>query len=167
MPSHYGETWFQLGPFSTFLYSLSMSIQSLGSRFMSSLKHMVFINVLKRKTGSFCSEMVHLSSLSQILNKKAKIYLKRWSIHQKQHSVVHWVVKFTICNQCCIYLVRPSIRDQLSPFTKTLKHMFNFKNMNNSIDINGTCLHLRIYFAGLEPEIVPYNANKAQTAIFL
>lgn len=55
----------------------------------------------------------------------------------------------------------------MSQFTKMLKHIFNFKNMNISIDINGTCLHLRIHFAGLKPEIVPCNANKVQTAIFL
>ena len=77
------------------------------------------------------------------------------------------VIKFTICNQCSIGLDRPSIRAQLSLSTKMLKHMFNFKNMNNSIDINGISLHLRMYIAGLETEIVPCNANKVQTAIFL
>jgi len=45
--------------------------------------------------------------------------------------------------------------------------MFNFKHMNISIDISGTRLHLRIHFVEQQPEIVPCNANKVQTAVFL
>lgn len=55
----------------------------------------------------------------------------------------------------------------MSHFTEMHKHMFNFKHMNISIAINGTRLHLRIHFVEQQPEIVPCNANKVQTAIFL
>lgn len=87
--------------------------------------------------------------------------LRVFSFTLHEHSVIgSQFMSFTDVN-------RPSTRDQVSQFTEMHKHMFNFKHMNISIDISGTRLHLRIHFVEQQPEIVPCNANKVQTAVFL